>query len=288
MKINFTAKPVVEALVLRDNQRRARLRNLPKIECRARPPLAVVGGGPSLAHSLQDLREWSGDIWACASTWGYLHDHGIEATFFNIDPMTEQARLAKGARHAILSTTCCPELFDVVPQVEVFEVEDHVICTSSAGSAAHVALTMGYKEISYFGCDSSFVLETHVNKNEAAWEAIIFVKCGPNTYVTKPQLLMQAEMIAGLIRAAPHVFKDRSAGLLSAMVDDPDYDITHWNKAMRDMVEGKRMWMIHGDLGMISVKGPQERYEMEQLGFSPCLTPREAEEAEDFLSAMEK
>lgn len=283
MKCNFILKPCIEPELLRSYERAAKARGLPSVQCQERPSLAIVGGGPSLDADL--LRSWQGDIWACGSPYPWLRERGIEATFFNLDPLDETVALARGARHAILSTTNYPAVFDVVESCEVFDIEN-LSAVTSASSAPQIAIPMGYSDITFFGCESSFERQTHAYKHEE-WEAVIIVKVGEESFATKPQLLIQAQMLSGFIRLAPHIFKERSGGLLKALVRTPEYDVTHWNKAMHDLAKGIPTWMIHGDYGMMAVNSPQERYEAQKRGFTPCLTPEEAAHAEPFLSVME-
>jgi hypothetical protein len=48
--------------------------------------------------------------------------------------------------------------------------------------------------------------------------------------------LAQAELLAELIRSAPGVFCDRSGGLLSALVADPEYDIVAASKDIHEAI----------------------------------------------------
>lgn len=258
--------PVVDPLILRENERRNRKH--PKVQERERPPLAIVGGGPSLVTALEELRRWPGDIWACGSPYQWLRERGIDSTFFNIDPLEETIDLARGAKHAILSTTNHPGVFGVVESVETFDLGDYVVLVTSAATAPHVAVHMGYTDVSFFGCDSSFLRQTHVYKNEE-WEAVIFVKCGEGLYPTKPQLLIQGQAISELIRLAPHVFKDRSAGLLTALVENDNHDVTHWNLAMQRLAGvAPPLRLTHPDLPDLLIVSPQEHYEALKRGYA--------------------
>lgn len=237
MKFNFLCRPVVAVEVMRKHAEINRARGLPGVECRDRPPLAVVGGGHSLAHALDELRAWTGEIWACGSPYQWLTVHAIESVFFNADPMDETIDLARGASKALLADTVNPGVFDVVGSAEIFDLNDYGHGNTSASISAHLAISRGHKEVTYFGCDSSFEGSTHLYKDED-WEAHILVECNGQQFRTKPQLLMQAEMLSAFIRMAPHVFKERSGGLLSAMVESEDYDVIAGNAAMHGLLKG--------------------------------------------------
>ena len=240
MKISFSVRPCVPYEQLERNVASAKARGLPYTSEKARPALAVIGGGPSLAFHVDELKAWEGDVWACGSAYRWCFDNGIDATFFNVDPLPEQAIYAKGAERGILASTTDPSVFDEVKSIELFDLiaapgyVNHgvtaVTCTPC------LALEMGYKKVMFFGCESSFEKSTHSYKNEFVdpnvTNHLIWVKSGEEVFVSRPDFLMQAELLAPVIRMAPHVFEERSGGLLGAMVASGDYDIVSANAAM--------------------------------------------------------
>lgn len=238
MRFNFRIAPVVSAEVLFKQRDINRAKGLPGVEYRKRLPLAVVGGGRSLLNHLDELRAWPGEIWSCGSPYQWLKESGVDSVFFNADPMEETIDLARGADVALLADTVNPGVFDVVGRAEVFDLNDYGHGNTSASISAHLAVARGHTEVTYFGCDSSFEGSTHVYKHED-WEAHILVECNGQKFRTKPQLLMQAEMLSAFIRMAPHVFKERSGGLLRAMVADENYDVIAGNAAMHGLLAGK-------------------------------------------------
>jgi hypothetical protein len=54
---------------------------------------------------------------------------------------------------------------------------------------------------------------------------LLKVRSGGQDFITGIEFLMQAEFMSELIRAAPQVYKNRSGGLLAAMVRTGDYDV---------------------------------------------------------------
>ena len=213
----------------------ARARGLEEIRTQQSPndrPLAIVGSGPSILDRLDELRTWPGDLWAINGAWGVLAGHGIASTFFAIDPCPEVARFAQGPSAAILATRCDPTVFDAIKgRVRVIDLDDPAANlrggTTAATWAPYVGLRAGHRSIAFFGCEGSFSPDS---KSHAGWSdglfELIVVTCDGQEFGSTPSLLVQAEMLADMISLAPLVFKDRSGGLLSALINDPDYEIT--------------------------------------------------------------
>ena len=69
----------------------ARLDKLPEFKVlKGKSPIALVGGGPSLKTTLDELREFKVTI-ACGSSYDYLIDQGIIPTYCTVcdpDPIT--------------------------------------------------------------------------------------------------------------------------------------------------------------------------------------------------------
>lgn len=252
MKIEWETRPCVPVDELHRNVALSKGR-FPLVSRKERPPLAIVGGGPSLPSHLEELKAWKGDVWACGSPYPWCVENGIDAVFFNIDPLEETIDLARGAKRAILSTTNHPGVFDVVESVEVFDLiceerEGFLHGATTATAVPHLSAYMGYVDVTFFACESSFPEgKTHAYKHED-WELHIKVACNGEFFVTKPQLLFQAQLLSDVTRRCP-VFKEVSGGLLHAMVKDPDYDIVAGNKAVHDRCPP--MDLIHGDYGIM-------------------------------------
>jgi hypothetical protein len=221
-------------------------RGLPYVTRKSRPPLAVVGGGHSAVEHVDVLRSWDGDVWACGSVYQWLKGLGIESTLFCVDPQPILADMAKGAKKAILASTCDPSAFDVVADVEVFDLirDGKGVCHGpTTGTAAFdLALVhMGYVDVSFFGFDSSYtdepvtekpdeyglVCKTHAYKSEAE-NMMMRVVCNDRAFITSAEFFMQAQWMAEMFRSpVGKAVKNRSGGLLAALIVDPDYDCTH-------------------------------------------------------------
>lgn len=194
--------------------------NRPKIRG---PSLAVVGGGPSINQHVETLKNWRGDIWAMNGTYRWCREHEINAAFYSADATPDVAKLAVGAQRAILADVCDPSAFAACQDVETFEFTARTPGPTSATTTLITGLDAGFGEITYFGCESSYDGQTHAYQDLPV-PHLIKVKCGPDEYLTEPEFHLQAEMLSTMIRMAPSVFKERSGGLLRAMVEHGECD----------------------------------------------------------------
>jgi hypothetical protein len=217
---------------------------LPGIRESERPVLAVVGGGPSVARHLDELKNWPGDVWVSGGAYPWAVRNGIRATFFTIDQSPEMAVDGLGAEHAVVATCCDPSVFEMLANasVEVFDIhhegEDANHGATSVTAVPKIALLMGYREVHFFGCDSSFEGSSHAYKHQPAAYQMV-VQCNGGSYETAADMLMQAEFMSLVLRSCPGVFVNRSEGLLKAMVEAPgelDYEITHGDQALCERV----------------------------------------------------
>ena len=192
--------------------------------------LAVVGGGLSARDQVDWLREWPGDIWAINGTWRWCRDHGIDATFMSIDPQEDQVELVQGVERAVLAAHTTPGAFEALKDAEVYSFRYDVPGPTSAVAASLVALKAGYDHVTYFGCEGSFGATTHTFKDEP--QGIVRVVCGGEAFLTKLEFIIQAEQIAGLVRRLPEYFSEESGGLLRALVEHEDWDMTHHHRDM--------------------------------------------------------
>jgi hypothetical protein len=183
--------------------------------------LAVVGGGPSIRHHVEELRNWAGDIWAVNGTINWCMSHGIDAAFYTVDA----AKLGRWLfpmdriKRAIIAIDCDPDMFAALKGAEVSTLPVPDGGPTSANSADWFAVQTGYSGLTYFGCESSFEETTHAYSEAAEIGQWIVVRVGGNNYRTKPEFLEQARIMSEVIRAVPSYYDERSGGLLSAMVE---------------------------------------------------------------------
>lgn len=186
--------------------------------------LAIVGGGASAERQLETLRAWDGDVWGINRTAKWLNDRGVRATMFSVDPSDYEV---DDVPAAILSQVCAPRVFEQLSgKVHGFvpiEVHESGLAggVTSATRAPSVSFYMGYLEVSFFGCDGSFETASHVDRDETPGDQVI-VRAGGNDYRTCLEFMVQSEQLATLIKTFPDVYRNRSDGLLAAMIENMD------------------------------------------------------------------
>ena len=220
MRLNITGHCHVEWATRQRNIDQCKSLQRPKIKG---PSLAVVGGGPSIKVNAAILKNWRGDIWAINGTFKWCSDRAINAAFYSADATEGVAELVAGAERAILADLCDPSVFAACEFTEVFPFTARTPGPTSAASTLVVGPDAGFTEITYFGCESSYEEQTHAYQDLPV-PHLIKVRCGATEYLTDPEMLMQAEVLSSAIRAAPHVYKEQSGGLLGAMVEHGEYE----------------------------------------------------------------
>lgn len=195
----------------------------PLFSSKPRPRLAVVGGGPSAKGHLDELRHWDGDIWAVKETVKWLAGHGIKSTLFSCHP-TYTGDWASFAESAILSSSCPRNLFESLScQIEIFHTDAkravNIVggCTSLA-KTPHLSILMGYREVHFFGADSSAQDTSHTYKNSSL--SRLPVKCGGKVFHAQADWIWQAEHMQQLFAMAPNVYINRSGGFMQAMCEN--------------------------------------------------------------------
>ena len=236
MKIHFQFDQAEKARllpILLENIRHAESLGLPRFPLRGLQgqPLAVIGGGPSVRHHIDTLRNWPGERWAINGAFPWCMENGIDATFFSVDAAEGVSELCKDASKAIVACCCHPKTFEALAGAEVFLMPtpphpETVSCgPTSASTVPDVATKMGFGDVTFFGCESSYEesVGTHVYMNEPQLNLMI-VTCNNQVFATEPEYISQAECLAEIILAQPSVFKEKSGGLLRAMVEGGDWD----------------------------------------------------------------
>lgn len=198
--------------------------------------LAVVGGGESAQNYIDTLKNWDGEIWAIKGAAKWLGDMGVKTTFVSCHPTYNHDGYQPDK--ALLSSSCPRELFEYLKcPIEIFHSDTdkyglriHGGCTTLA-KTPYLALTMGYTDISYFGCDSSMTGRSHVYTDKPAMDRMRIV-CDGQEFMAQPDWIWQAEYMQDVFNAAPHVFKNMSNGLMAAMIR------TKGHYTPRSLVEG--------------------------------------------------
>lgn len=238
-KLCFACVPTVEWDGILRNKEECKRRGFPKAvaEGKRGGRLAVVGGGPSVLSHLDKIRECE-EVWAINGACQMLKAHGIESTLFSMDPDPIVTKWARGATKALLCDRVCPEAFDALEgaDIRVFELvndsPDGVYAGSSTASGAFsLGVNLGFSHIDFFGCESSFEDQTHAYQDEKR-EHLLWVECGGKTYKTAPDFYLQAQEMSMILRHFPKHYRAFGGGLLQALTDSPDHDVTHVSRAL--------------------------------------------------------
>lgn len=237
MKITFTATDCVSSETLERNRQHSLSLGLPMLGRARAPYLAVVGGGPSVSEHVEELRDWPGVIWAINGAFKWLRDRGVLSQFYTLDPKMGIADLCREADSAVMSTRCAPEAFAAMygAYIELVDLEDKPAGPTSAASAPYIAAQAGFRQVHMFGCEGNFGDETHVYGTPRD-TGLLEVVCNGLRFRTSPQMLMQTEYLADIMRETPQFCIDRSGGLLAACIADPDIDVTAASRSIYNKV----------------------------------------------------
>ena len=202
-----------------------------------------MGGGPSLPSCVAELRAFDGDIWGINDVAVWLATRGIAATFFTCDPSPPDMFDTEGLSRALLASLCHPDLRARFSEVDLFDMAETTPDgitggPSTATRAAHLALRMGYCDVTWYGCEGSFAVDVqHVYQRERELSQVV-IRCGDKEYVTNLQLMVQSECLAGIIEMAPGIFKERSGGLLRSMIEHNDtWEVVAVSEALKAQLE---------------------------------------------------
>ncbi len=227
---------------LRANEKAWRSLGLPDIS--TLPPhskhLAIVGGGPSINLRKNALRKWRGDIWAVNHAALWCASNQIDCSMFTICPGWGWNPEIATVKQAIVATQACQELIGFLhnTKVVIFELGD-AAGPGSAPSAIPIAMRHGYETITFFGCEGSFPPGQQHGYEDVVYKQEIVVALDSQKFLTTPAFLMSALWLARLIRNYPDRLKERSGGLLSALIRDPDYDVVGISGSKnQEMVDG--------------------------------------------------
>ena len=205
--------------------------------------LAIVGGGPSVIPLLDELRAWDGEIWAINMTAAWLKARGITSKFITVDPGLFKPEQVIGVEEAYLATACHPEVRNLFAKPSFFDLyetnpEGITGGTTTASRALSLAVYQGFFDITLYGCEGSFTIgKDHVDRNDMGPNMVV-IRAGGEDFVTYLEYMTQAETLSNMIRLAPNVFKQRSGGLLEAMIKHPDtWEIVAVSDALKGHLE---------------------------------------------------
>lgn len=211
--------------------------------------LAVVGGGPGVRASLSTIKKLDADIWGINRAPHFLAKHGIRSTMISVDALNDPSQFAEPevCDGAIFSSWCDPAIVSrydarIVHMEPLVPGGIHGAVTTAA-SVPLIALAMGYTDVTFFGCEGSFVDSDHAFEHVGEPHQLIIDANGAK-YRTYPEFLMQCQELGAVLKQFPTVFKEASGGLLRAMLEDDNWSIDAVSTPLKDhLIE------INGDHG---------------------------------------
>jgi hypothetical protein len=94
---------------------------------------------------------------------------------------------------------------------------------------------MGYPSVTFYGCEGSYEHTTHLYMH-ANDDYLMRVRCGGRDWLTGAEFLMQSQFLAAVCRDVPNHFRERSGGLLTAMIETNDYDVLEISRKLNDSI----------------------------------------------------
>lgn len=241
MKLKYVPVGPCEWLIDR-NINHAKTLGLPPVGKR-RGTLYVVAGGPSINERVEVLQSVDGEIWAVNGAFQWCRKHGIDAVFFSVDSNPSLVDLVTGAKRAILATMVDPAVFEALggAKVEVFDtglIAGVHTGPTSVTSIPALAIDAGFSRVVFFGCEGSYrggATHAYADCGDNPYRSV--VECGGQRFATEAEYQMQCKYLSDIIRAAPHVFAERSGGLLRAMIDHGEPDVVWASPELMKILE---------------------------------------------------
>lgn len=113
--------------------------------------------------------------------------------------------------------------------------------TGVAIAMVPTALWPSFDSITFFGCECSYGETTHLyDVYDDPMHSWIVVRANGQTFRTKTEFLQQAIQLAELVHRFP-TYRERSGGLLAALVQDHEHDIVDAAPWLLELIEGERL-----------------------------------------------
>lgn len=245
MKIQFSAPGCIPLETVLENARRSGTLGLPHVVGRGR--LVLVGGGPSVRNHLATLRAWDGEIWGINGVASWLVNEGVRnVTFCTLHPGIQA--ISPLIRRCVLGDECSPEQFAALSDRDVLLMTDVLPNGSRVprgpSTVTGVAIAMvptthwpSFEDITFFGCECSYGQTSHLyDVYQSPNEAWVVVQANGETFRTKTEFLMQAQVLSELIHKFP-TYQEQSGGLLRALVQDHEYEVIDAAPWLLDQIE---------------------------------------------------
>ncbi len=239
---------VVDAEGRRANYDHVRMRGLPHVRQipERKEPLAVVASGPSVNDYLDELKQWSGELWAINGGYDYCLDHGITPDgFFSLDPLPQLSEyLTRPQNETIfyIPSPADPAVFDALSGHYVqlyhpagsdmeFPQGEWLIGggTTALTRVPYFALLQGFRDITLYGCDSSFNGSRYCYQwgrysTDIANPSVMVEINKEGPFETEVGLMKQVSQMGVLMTRFNGKLKVRCGGLMEAFLRAPIMD----------------------------------------------------------------
>jgi hypothetical protein len=184
----------------------------------AKGPLAIVGGGHSVAMYKYTLQNWRGTVWAVNGAYKWCKENGINAVFFSFDPSPLVAEMAADATSAILNRNSAIETYQALAGKPIWVGDSKDGGSTSVGAAIVMGVECGFEDITLFGCEASMQPDsTHIYGHLPSDDDLV-VGCNGMCFYTTARMFIGCVEIRNMVKVCPFL-KELSGGLLRAMVE---------------------------------------------------------------------
>lgn len=211
--------------------------------------LAIVGSAPSVLEYIDELRSWSGEIWAVNGAYRFLLSKGIVAhAFVGLDPvpgLREYVQTRDDRTTFLMASACDPSVFDELssaPDVWLWHTKDRLrehyppgstfieggtTCLTRAPFLAHM---VGWRDITIYGGDSSFSEQTYCYergtfKEDTQGHRFKVELTDGAVFETEMAMLKQVPVFGVMHQLFNGNLKFRCGGLLDAYLKSPVCEI---------------------------------------------------------------
>lgn len=207
--------------------------------------IAIVGSGPSVRDFIEEIRNFDGAVWAINGAYNFLQDQGIIADgFTGCDPLPGLCDYLKRPNRKTtfyLAGTVDPTTFDAVEGYDVrmwFLKSENIkyppgLWTVTGGTtmllrAPFLAHMMGFRDITFYGADSSFDQNKRYCYKDGSyqWDSEapinwVMTEGGEGPFPTEICLIKQIAQFHAIRQIYRDKMEFRCGGLLAAFMRAP-------------------------------------------------------------------
>lgn len=157
---------------------------------------------------------------------------------FSISPTPRIATYLDGVERALLSSQCHPDVFQGLAERGAKVEKFHLFEGSGPSSVPNTVFPsaiLGYKTVTFFGCEGSFERDPYFYRKEFKPDQMV-ISAGGKQYVTSTDIFITTEVMAKVITEYPGRHFERSGGLLRAMIEDPGWGVVAWSESLRNKI----------------------------------------------------